>query len=80
MILGILEELKVPIGDRVLIYRWCCLVQGPLASEPALVLLGAAGGPAIAFQPRTGAFVLVNVRSPASSSPTTETLRELLVR
>jgi hypothetical protein len=68
--LGTLEGLRVPIGGQVLMCRWYCLAQGPLASEPALVPLGVAGGQAIAFQPQTGAFVLLNVRSPASSSPT----------
>ena len=70
MSLGILEALTVQIGAQVLMYRWCCLVQGLLAFEPTLVLLGAVGGQVVAFQLQTGAFVLANVRSPASSSPT----------
>jgi hypothetical protein len=68
--LGILEVLRVLIGGQVLLYRWCCLFQGPPASEQALVLLGVAGGQATAFQPQNGASVLANVRSQASSSPT----------
>jgi hypothetical protein len=68
--LGTLEGLRVRIGGQVLLYRWCYLVQGPPASEQALVLLGVAGGQAIAFQLQNGASVLANVRSQASSSPT----------
>lgn len=72
MSLGTLEVLRVPIGGQVLLFRWYCLFQGPPASEQAPVLLGVAAGRVIAFQPRNGAFVLVNVRSQASSSPTAE--------
>jgi hypothetical protein len=74
------EALRVPIGGQVLLYRWCCLLQDPPASEQALVLLGVAGGQVIAFQPQIGAFVLVIVRSQVSSSPTVRLLCELTVR
>ncbi len=79
MFLGILEVLRVPIGGQEQLCRWCCLAQDPLASEQVLVLLDVVEDQAIAFQPRSGASVLVSARTRASSSPTIKLLCELTV-
>jgi hypothetical protein len=62
---GIRGELLVLTGDLQL---YCLYVQGPLASEQVLVLHGAAVGPAIASQPRSGVFALAAFRIRVFSS------------